>query len=194
MKLKLNTVAVAFLVAAAFLFQACVNSSENIQKVAAETELKPVNAQKNIVYEYSDSSHVVLKIEAKEVLDYTNAEEPYIEFPLGIKVTFFDKLGNPESNLESNYAKRFEKKDIWEARGDVRVVNEKGEKLNTEHLFWDVKEQKIYSDEFVKITKGEEVIMGTGFEADQNFTTYTMGNVSGEIQIEEENDTTGTDS
>ena len=41
----------------------------------------------------------------------------------------------------------------------------------------------------MKIATGDEVIMGDGFEADQNFTSYKIkGNVKGEIQIEEKED------
>jgi lipopolysaccharide export system protein LptC len=53
-------------------------------------------------------------------------------------------------------------------------------------LVWDVKEELISSDVFVKITTGDEVIMGEGFEADQGFTSYKLkGNVKGELKIEE---------
>ena len=66
------------------------------------------------------------------------------------------------------------------------VTNAKGEKLETEHLIWSEREQKIWSEEFVTLSRGTEVIMGQGFEADQNFTTYTIKKVTGTISIEED--------
>lgn len=195
MKQTFKIVAVVFLMAAAFLFQSCVNTSEKIKEVSQSDEVLPLNIQKDIVYEYSDSSRIRLRIESPEVQDFSNEEEPYLLFPKGINVTFFDKLGKPESKLRANYAKRLSKKEIWEGRGDVQVENEQGNQLFTEQLFWNEKKQIIYTDVFVKIVKDDEVIMGTGMEADQNFESYTMGNISGEIRIDEqteENDTSST--
>lgn len=184
-----KTVAVAFMAAATFLFLACSNSSEEIKKVTGEVDLKPLNVQKNIVYEYSDSSFKKLEVRAPEVIDFSQLKEPYREFPSGIKVTFYDKLGQPESKLTANYAKELVKEQLWEARGNVVVVNAKKEQLNTEQLFWDVRKEIIYSHVFVKIATGDEVIMGDSFEADQNFTSYIIkGNVQGKIEIEDKKD------
>jgi LPS export ABC transporter protein LptC len=57
---------------------------------------------------------------------------------------------------------------ILEAKNDVVVINENGEKLNTEQLFWDQKEQKITSNTFVKITRKTEIIMGDGLESNHD--------------------------
>jgi len=65
------------------------------------------------------------------------------------------------------------------------VVNEKNEKLNTEKLEWDEQTGKLYSDQFVKITTPEEIIMGTGFEADQNFNSYRIFKVTGTITVKQ---------
>jgi LPS export ABC transporter protein LptC len=72
---------------------------------------------------------------------------------------------------------------IVEAKKNVVVINEKNEKLNTEHLIWNEKTKKIYSDEFVKITTPDEIIYGTGFEADQDFSRYKIMNIKGTITV-----------
>ena len=63
------------------------------------------------------------------------------------------------------------------------VVNEKGEQLNTEHLVWDEKQEKLLSDEFVKITTKDEIIFGNGFEANQDFSKYRIFKIKGTISI-----------
>jgi len=179
-------VAVALFAMATFFLGACTADPEVLKKLSAVEELKPLNVQRNIVYEYSDSSIKRLELHAPLVTDFSVAEPPYLEFAEGIDVLFFDKFGEEESHLRANYAKQFVKEQLWEARGNVIINSKKGEELKTEHLFWDIKTEKIYSEEFVKITTGDEVIMGEGFEADQNFTTYTLkGNVKGELKLEE---------
>lgn len=187
MKRSSYKIAATLGVVAIFLLSACTNSPDEIKKVADEEELKPLNVQYNIEYDYSDSAKTRLLLKAPVVKDFSHAEEnPYYEFAEGIDVTFFDKFGKEESHLRANYAKQLIAENLWEARGDVVVNNKKGEQLNTEHLIWDVKEELISSDVFVKITTGDEVIMGEGFEADQSFTSYKLkGNVKGELKIEE---------
>lgn len=181
-----NKIAVALFAMAIFFFSACNTDPAVLKKLASEDEVKPLNVQRDIIYEYSDSAMKRLEIHAPLVTDFSVAEPPYLEFAEGIDVSFFDKFGNEESHLRANYAKQLVNEQLWEARGDVIINNKNGEELKTEHLFWDVKTEKIYSEEFVKITTGEEVIMGEGFEADQNFTSYTLkGNVQGELKIEE---------
>jgi hypothetical protein len=70
-----------------------------------------------------------------------------------------------------------------EVKKNVVVVNEKGEQLNTEHLVWDEKKAKLLSDEFVKITTKEEVIFGTGLEANEDFTKYKIFNIKGTLSL-----------
>jgi lipopolysaccharide assembly outer membrane protein LptD (OstA) len=71
------------------------------------------------------------------------------------------------------------------ASGNVEVINEKKEQLNTEKLYWNQKEGKIYSNDFVKITTQEEILMGEGFESNEDFTKYSIKKLKGTININE---------
>ena len=51
---------------------------------------------------------------------------------------------------------------------------------------------KIYSDEFVKITTEDEIIMGEGMEANQDFTKWKIHKIKGVINVEEKEDSTKT--
>jgi hypothetical protein len=55
-----------------------------------------------------------------------------------------------------------------------------------EHLIWDRAENKIYSNEFVKITTDDEIIMGEGFESNEQFTKYRILKPKGTITKEDE--------
>ena len=66
------------------------------------------------------------------------------------------------------------------------VINEKGEQLNTEELIWDPVKMKIYSDQFVRIKTEDEILFGTGFEADQEFTRYRILNPEGTLNIRDD--------
>lgn len=76
-----------------------------------------------------------------------------------------------------------------EARNDVIVKNKKGETLNTEKLVWNEATGKFTSDVFVKITTASEVIMGQGFEANQDFTRYSIKKPKGSIIVNKSDST-----
>ena len=72
-----------------------------------------------------------------------------------------------------------------EAKRNVVVVNEKGEKLNTEHLIWEEEGDRITSDAFVKITTADEILMGEGLESNQSFTKYRIKKIKGTIRLKD---------
>ena len=73
-----------------------------------------------------------------------------------------------------------------EAKNNVVIVNAEGEQLNTEHLIWDRKKRIIYSNVFVKITTEDEIIMGEGFESNEQFSKYKILKPKGTITKEDE--------
>ena len=67
----------------------------------------------------------------------------------------------------------------------MEVINiEKQQKLNTEELFWKPDTKKIFTDKFVTIKLENEILYGTGFDADQDLSNYTMKNPEGEFEVE----------
>ncbi|MDP6908354.1 MAG: LPS export ABC transporter periplasmic protein LptC, partial [Flavobacteriales bacterium] len=112
-------------------------------------------------------------------------EDPYLEMSNGVHVRFYSDGVNVESELRSNYAISHQNTGIMEAKEDVIVVNTKGETLNTEHLIWEEKTERIHTEEFVKITTEDEVIFGHGFESNQDFTKYRIKKIKGTIKIKE---------
>ena len=166
------------------LFLVLASCEPDIQKVQliAEKDKLPLESADNVELLYSDSARVKVKLTAGRMERYVG-EDPYLELPKGVVVLFYNDSLEVKSSLRANYAVRYENRNIMEARNDVVVINEKGEKLNTEHLIWDEKESKIYSDEFVKITTGDEIIYGNGFEANEDFTRYKIFNIKGTINL-----------
>ena len=68
----------------------------------------------------------------------------------------------------------------------MRVLNPDGDRLNTEKLIWNKKTKKIHTDEPVQITTAEEVIFGKGLIAEQDFSKYQIKDITGVINIEDE--------
>ena len=64
--------------------------------------------------------------------------------------------------------------DDLEARGDVKVLTDEGELLETEVLFWDHRRSRIHTDAFVKMTSGENVLTGIGLETDPALNDFEL--------------------
>ena len=118
---------------------------------------------------------------------YELAGEPYMEFRKGIKVASFnDSTHVQESDLVADYAKYLESQQLWEARGNVVATNAKGQRLETEQLFWDEKADRIYSNVESTMYDGEDISVGDGFETDSKFEDYRIRNPRGHVTVDTE--------
>ena len=159
----------------------CENDLDKV-KLYSKGQVIPTETARSIKIIYSDSAKVQVEITAP-ILDHYSTENPYIEMPKGLNAIFYDSKMGVKSKLEAEYGIRYEREQKMEARKNVIVTNEKGDKLNTEHLIWDERKEKLLSDEDVKITTKDEIIFGKGFEANQDFTKYKIFNLKGTISI-----------
>jgi LPS export ABC transporter protein LptC len=169
------------------MLNSCKNDIETINALTNEINLPDFSGY-NIELSYTDSGILKGKIIAPEVNQYIRKEEPYYEFPKGMKATFYDISGNAESYIQANYAIYYDKKQLWDARNQVLAENPvTGEKLETEQMFWDQKEKRIYSDKFSKMTNRDGVFIGeNGFEANENLSKKVMKGYSGKVNFRDD--------
>ena len=66
------------------------------------------------------------------------------------------------------------------------IQNRKGERFNTELLYWNEDTQKVYSDKFIRIQQPDRIITGHGFDSNQQMTIYTIRNIEGIFYVDEE--------
>ncbi len=182
-----NSIIILISLSLTMLFS-CENDIKKVKEITNAEELPAIHAT-GIQTIYSDSAVVILKITGPELKEFVETEdkEAYIEFPQGLKATFYNQSGRVESSLEAEYAIFWKKTEQFEARTNVIVKNfSEKQELFTEQLFWDKEADKIWSDKFVKIitengpTYGEE-----GFESDQNFTKFRINKSSGQMTVED---------
>ena len=170
-------------------FTSCENDIAVVNSItsAAEKAL-PIQSSKNGEYIFSDSAVVRAVLKAPQIDNYAG-KKPYMELPKGMNVVFFQEDKKEQTKLTANYGIGYDNgngvMEKMEAKGNVIVINEKGEKLNTEHLIWNTFTKKIYTDEFVKITTKDQVIVGKGMIADQDFTSYEIKDVQGTFDIKD---------
>jgi len=161
----------------------CKNDPDEVVALTNE-KIVPISTTTQVEMLYSDSAVLKARIRAPLRETYMG-DEPYIEFTKGIRIEFFNASGKIESELTAKYAISYNNRDVMEARNDVVLKNDKGEKLQTEHLIWEQRTSMIHSEAFTRITTPEKVIYGDGFESTQDFSKYKILKMRGIVNLKE---------
>ena len=158
----------------------CVTKDKEIAELFPEEQLNAEYAYNGYLL-YSDSAKVRVQLNYPGLPRYNEEDEDLTEFPQGMNVEFFDNNQRPSSWLVSKYALRNDRKGNMVARDSVVLYNADGDKLETSELWWDEKEEEIYTEKFVRITQPakKDTSYGYGFRAQQDFTEFEIGKFSG---------------
>lgn len=131
-----------------------------------------------------DSGFVKIRATAALIEKYELIDSPYIEARKGIYIQFYDKK-KPKipGTIRAKYAKIFEMKEFYEAKGNVRIVTNEGQTFATQTIFWDKKNKKMYTKDTVYVTDkdGSTLVGANGMTAKDDFSEYTFFNNSGDI-------------
>ena len=131
----------------------------------------------------SDSGITRYRMNAKEWLVFGKAKEPYSYFPQGVYVEKFDSLFNVEASVKADTAYYWDKKGLYKLIGHVSILSQEGKKLDTSLLYFDQKEDQIYTDEYFELEEGDKIITGIGFKSNQNMTKYKIFNSQGTFPV-----------
>jgi len=168
---------------AIILFLACENDLKEVQKVMDQEAIQYETA-KTVELLYSDSAIVRVRLQAPIMVRQLDPSNPRSEFPEGIKVDFYDEYQRAGSYLTSKYAERYSETQLVAVRDSVVWQSKGGDRLETEELYWDERQRKVYTKKFVRNTKPDEIIYGYGFEGEQDFTKWKILAITGRIKVE----------
>lgn len=167
---------------AAILFFGCENDIEQI-KAFYSVENLPILEAKNFETLVTDSGTVRYFLKAPKLLQYDFEGESYVEFPEGMELIKYDDKKKIISSITADYAKQYLAEDKWEAKNNVIATNVRGDTLKTEHLIWEEKKEIIYTEEFVRIIRADQIITGIGFTSDQRLQNWKIKNPKGTIFV-----------
>lgn len=132
----------------------------------------PVQTVDDMFVVQSENGILQMRMEARLMERYDRDTMSYELFPEGFAVYGYNEEGLLETEITSDNAKheKFEKDDMetWQAFGNVVVKNIiKKEVMETDTLYWDRKNGKIYTDCYVKMYSPDGFIQGYGMESDE---------------------------
>ena len=165
------------------IFFSCNNENEKLKKISKIKIVSGVERATEVMINYTDSGFLRARIYSPLIERHSQKAEPYSEMKKGVKGFFYDNNGKIESSLTAEYAISYENRRIIIVKNNVKVLNIRGEELETEKLTWDQQKETIYTDKFVKIKTPDEILYGNGLESNQNFTRYRINKLRGRISV-----------
>ena len=132
----------------------------------------PVQTVTDMFVVQTENSGLQMRAEAPLMEKYERGDTlSYELFPKGFYVFGYTDEGLLETKITSDNARHLKYKDgreTWEAFGNVVVQNLiKQETMETDTLYWDQKEEKIYTHCYVKMYSPQGFMQGYGMESDQ---------------------------
>jgi len=167
------------------LFPACSGNNKNLADAIAENDTLPSMTSLGVTTLVSDSGITRYKIVTEEWVIFDKKNPPYWAFEKGVYLEKFDTLFHIDASIKADTAYYYEKKKLWELKGNVQIRSQRGDKFETQLLFWDEKKEKVYSDKYIRIEQNDKTITGYGFESNQELTEYEIKNTTGIFIVED---------
>lgn len=162
----------------------------NLQKVRAFDleEDAPQAIAEGINLKFTDSGRLVATLKSPKMLDFSNKNFPYREFPEGVEVEFFNEQ-NESNRVTADYGIVYEKTNLIDLQGNVKIVTADSTRLEGSQLFWDQGQNWVFTDRpnTIRFSDGAYT-EDLGFDSNQDFTNFRSRTNSGIQILEEEKD------
>lgn len=160
---------IATAAAVAFIVYSCKGKLAEADSLVLEET--PVQTVDNMFVVHTENGLIQMRMEADLMERYENDTLSYELFPKGFAVYGYTDNELLETEIVSDNARHLKFKDgreKWEAYGNVVVKNLiKQEVMETDTLYWDQQNEKIYTDCYVRMYSPDGFMQGYGMESDQ---------------------------
>ena len=135
---------------------------------------------------YIDSGKVVATLKSDKMMDFSNKNFPYREFPEGLEVEFYDEK-REKNTVTANYGVIYDQTGLIDLQGDVVVITSDSTRLMADQLYWDQANNWVFTDKPNTIRfKNGALNEGQGFDSNQEFSNFRSRSNVGVQIIEEE--------
>jgi len=134
-----------------------------------------------------DSGQISINLRSPLIEEYTLVDSPYTVFRKGVDLDFYEKGKDKPGFFKADWAKVSDATGIYEGRGNVIIVNEKGDSLKSEQLFWNKNKKTVYTSKEVYLisNKGDSLTAKNGLQASDDLQNYTLFNNKGYMYVED---------
>ncbi|WP_081997781.1 LPS export ABC transporter periplasmic protein LptC [Wocania ichthyoenteri] len=161
----------------------CKGNLDDVQKIGM-SENEPIGVAENFNLKHTDSGKLKAILISPKMLDYSNRDFPFNEFPKGITLDIYDDE-NKKSIVVSDYAIIYNKTNLIDLQGNVKITTSTNDTLYAEQLFYDQKKEWLFTNKPVTFRTGKDLINGNGFDSNSKFTNAEVLEVTGIITLDE---------
>ncbi len=165
---------IAVALAAAIIVCSC--SDDNVSE-SLDMSSVPVQVIGNMNALQSENGVLQSRMAAPRMERYVKDTISYELFPEGLKVFTYTPSGALESTIEADAARHVTTsgKQQWSAFGNVVMLNHiKGDRMETDTVYWNMEEKKIYTDCYVRMQSEDGFLQGFGMESDERLSNAVI--------------------
>lgn len=150
-----------------------VSCSGNKNSDELDLNQTPIQIVGDMFIVQTDKGQMKMRTEAPLMERYQNDSLEWELFPEGFSTYAYDETGHLETAIKADKAKHTKTKkgptqETWAAFGNVSVQNLiKRETMETDTLYWDRENERIYTDCYVQLFSPSGFMQGYGMESDQ---------------------------
>lgn len=148
-----------------------ISCKSEVEEKPVDLKSIPVQTVKGMKAVQTLNGLLQMRMESPLLQRFDNDTVSYELFPEGFDVYAYNEQGELETQIRSDIAKHTttkKKEERWEAFGNVVITNFiKGERMETDTLYWDRDKGKIHTHCFVKMFSPGGYVQGYGMESDE---------------------------
>lgn len=147
-------------------------------------ERLPQQESWGVVFHISEDGNPRVDIAAGHAAEYAPADSSYVlltdeQGDERVLVHLFDARGDSSAVLTAHRIRYYEDFNRFVALGDVQVRTADEKRLWTEKLIWLEESRSIRAPGFARLSTPKENITGYDLTADEDLSTYRLGEVTG---------------
>lgn len=166
------------------MFVSCKNDLDRVAAVEVGSS-SPDRITHQAEYLFTDSGVVRNRLRAGRIDEWAG-EPKRTELTEGVELVFFDVDGEVQSTLTARRGRILPKEQRMEVYEEVVFINQKGERLETEQLTWQQDSARVRTDKAVRIQRGADVIHGLGLDAAEDFSSYVIHRITGQLYMQDD--------
>ena len=170
-------------VLAVTMFFSCKNNFKEVQKIGV-LQNQPIGVAENFVLKYTETEDdslgkIIANLKSPKMLDYSNRDFSFQEFPEGIHLTLYDKEGG-ENIVISDYAIVYKETDLIDLQGNVILITTTKDSLFADQMYFDQDKEWLFTNQPVKL-RSSQSNSGSGniFDSDTEFKSMKVSESSG---------------
>ncbi len=136
---------------------------------------------------FKDSGRVTMDMRSPLIEEYSLVDSPYWLFPKGVDLDFYEKGKDKPGYFQADWARLSNTTGLYEGKGNVIIVNDAGDSLKTEQLFWNKTKKLVFTSKEVYLIShsGDSLTAKNGLQASDDLQRYTLFNNKGYILVDD---------